>query len=32
WTAGVAGQMLKAGGATILYGIIVAYVLGLFWP
>ncbi|AMX83013.1 stage V sporulation protein AC [Geobacillus subterraneus] len=32
WTAGVAGQMLKAGGATIIYGVIVAYVLGLFWP
>ncbi|MBB6283316.1 SpoVA/SpoVAEb family sporulation membrane protein [Geobacillus subterraneus] len=32
WAAGVAGQMLKAGGATIIYGIIVTYVLGLFWP
>ncbi|NNV05677.1 SpoVA/SpoVAEb family sporulation membrane protein [Geobacillus sp. C56-T2] len=32
WMAGVGGQMLKAGGAAIIYGVIAAYVLGLFWP
>ncbi|KZM54491.1 stage V sporulation protein AC [Geobacillus stearothermophilus] len=31
WTAGVAGQMLKVGGAAIIYGIIAAYALGLCW-
>ncbi|MFC0298104.1 SpoVA/SpoVAEb family sporulation membrane protein [Geobacillus jurassicus] len=32
WTAGVAGQMFKAGGASVIYGLIAAYVLGLVWP
>ncbi|MBY6268086.1 SpoVA/SpoVAEb family sporulation membrane protein [Parageobacillus thermoglucosidasius] len=31
WTAGVASQMFKAGGAAIVYGIVTAYLLGILY-
>ncbi|BDG36660.1 SpoVA/SpoVAEb family sporulation membrane protein [Parageobacillus sp. VR-IP] len=31
WTAGIASQMFKSGGAAIVYGIVAAYLLGLFY-
>jgi stage V sporulation protein AC len=31
WTAGIASQMFKSGGAAIIYGIVVAYLLGILY-
>lgn len=31
WTAGVASQMFKAGGAAIVYGVVAAYLLGILY-
>ncbi|BDG46643.1 MULTISPECIES: SpoVA/SpoVAEb family sporulation membrane protein [Parageobacillus] len=31
WTAGIASQMFKAGGAAIVYGVVAAYLLGILY-